>query len=68
MAAKPVLDQLAVSRSIAESGISREEFEQAMPELVKNAFDDPSWRSNPRMPLMSELVDLFSSAYKGRDR
>jgi acetaldehyde dehydrogenase/alcohol dehydrogenase len=68
VAAEPVLDQLAVSRSIAELGISREEFEQAMPELVKNAFDDPSWRSNPRMPLMSELVDLLSSAYKGRDR
>jgi alcohol dehydrogenase class IV len=33
--------------SIAELGISREEFEQAMPELVKNAFDDPSRRSNP---------------------
>ena len=37
-----------------------------MPELVKNAFDDPSWRSNPRMPLLSELVELFWSAYKGR--
>jgi len=33
--------------AIAESGNSREEFEQAMPELVKNAFDDPSRRSNP---------------------
>ncbi len=30
-----------------------------MPEWAKNAFDDPSWRSNPRMPLVSELVELF---------
>ena len=37
-----------------------------MPDLVKIAFDDPSWRSNPRMPLLSELVELFWSAYHGR--
>jgi len=37
-----------------------------MPELVKNAFDDPSWRSNPRMPLMTEMVELFWKAYEGR--
>ena len=37
-----------------------------MPDLTKIAFDDPSWRSNPRMPLMSELTDLFWKAYQGR--
>jgi acetaldehyde dehydrogenase/alcohol dehydrogenase len=66
LATEQLLDQLGVPRSIADLGISKEEFERAMPELVKNAFDDPSWRSNPRMPLLSELVELFWSAYKGR--
>ena len=61
-----LLDQLAFPRSIAELGIAREEFERAIPELAKNAFDDPSWRSNPRMPLRSELVELFWKAYEGR--
>ena len=65
-ATEQLLDQLAIPRSIAELGISKEDFERAMPDLVKNAFDDPSWRSNPRMPLMSELVELFWSAYNGR--
>ena len=37
-----------------------------MPELTKLAFDDPSWRSNPRMPLISELSELFWKAYQGR--
>ena len=37
-----------------------------MPDLAKTAFDDPSWRSNPRMPLMSELADLFRKAYQGK--
>ncbi|HZT00267.1 MAG TPA: bifunctional acetaldehyde-CoA/alcohol dehydrogenase [Terriglobales bacterium] len=65
-ATEQLLDQLAIPRSIADLGISREEFEAAMPELAKIAFDDPSWRSNPRMPLVSELVELFWLAYEGR--
>ncbi len=65
-AIEQLLDRLAVPRSIAELGISKEEFERAMPDLVKLAFEDPSWRSNPRMPLMSELVELFWKAYEGR--
>jgi acetaldehyde dehydrogenase/alcohol dehydrogenase len=65
-AIEQLLDRLAFPRSIAEVGISKEEFEKAMPDLVKNAFDDPSWRSNPRMPLMTEMVELFWKGYRGR--
>jgi acetaldehyde dehydrogenase/alcohol dehydrogenase len=65
-ATEKLLDQLEFPRSIAEMGISKKEFEQAVPEMTKNAFDDPSWRSNPRMPLMSELVELLWKAYHGR--
>jgi acetaldehyde dehydrogenase / alcohol dehydrogenase len=61
-----LLDRLAFPRSIAELGISKKEFERAVPDLAKIAFDDPSWRSNPRMPLMSELVELLWKAYQGR--
>jgi len=66
MAIEQLLDRLAVPRSIAELGISEEEFQRAMPDLAKTAFDDPSWHSNPRMPLVSELVELFWKAYRGR--
>ncbi len=65
-AVEHLLDQLAIPRSIADLGISPEEFERAMPDLVKIAFDDPSWQSNPRMPLIDELVGLFRGAYQGR--
>jgi acetaldehyde dehydrogenase / alcohol dehydrogenase len=61
-----LLDQLRMPRSIAELGISKEAFESALPDLVNIAFDDPSWRSNPRMPLVSELAELYWSAYIGR--
>ena len=65
-ATEQLLDQLGFPRSIAELGISREQFAQAVPELARIAFDDPSWRSNPRMPLITELVELFWMAYEGR--
>ena len=65
-ATEQLLDRLESPRSIADLGISKAEFESAMPELTKLAFDDPSWRSNPRMPLMSELTELFWKAYEGR--
>jgi acetaldehyde dehydrogenase/alcohol dehydrogenase len=65
-ATEKLLDQLGFPRSIAELGISKEEFERAVPEMTKIAFDDPSWRSNPRMLLMNELVELFWKAYQGR--
>ncbi|MGB0109015.1 MAG: bifunctional acetaldehyde-CoA/alcohol dehydrogenase [Terriglobales bacterium] len=65
-ATEQLLDQLGFPRSIAELGISKEEFERAMPDLTKLAFEDPSGRSNPRMSLMSELAELFWKAYQGR--
>jgi acetaldehyde dehydrogenase/alcohol dehydrogenase len=65
-ATETLLDLLAFPRSIAAMGISHEVFEAAVPELARMAFDDPSWRTNPRMPLLNELADLFRLAYSGR--
>jgi acetaldehyde dehydrogenase/alcohol dehydrogenase len=67
-AVEQLLDRLAFPRSIAELGISKQEFEKAVPELAEIAFADPSWRSNPRMPLLTELVELFWKAYEGRGK
>ncbi|HWD00623.1 MAG TPA: bifunctional acetaldehyde-CoA/alcohol dehydrogenase [Candidatus Sulfopaludibacter sp.] len=65
-ATEQLLDRVEIPRSIAALGISEADFERAIPDLAKIAFDDPSWRSNPRMPLVNELVALFWSAYRGR--
>jgi len=67
-AVEQLLDRLAFPRSIAELGITRQEFEKAVPELTEIAFADPSWRSNPRMPLLTELAELFWKAYEGRPK
>ncbi len=68
-AVEQLLERLELPRSIAALGIARADFEKAMPDLVRLAFEDPSWRpTNPRMPLMSELGELLWRAYEGRER
>ncbi len=67
-AIEQLLDRLNFPRSIAELGISKQEFEKAVPGLAELAFADPSWRSNPRMPLLTELAELFWKAYEGRGK
>jgi alcohol dehydrogenase class IV len=37
-----------------------------LPDLARVAFEDPSLRTNPRMPMVSELVGLLEAAWNGR--
>ena len=61
-----LLDEVGMPHSLADAGVGKEEFEAALPDLVKNAFADPSLRTNPRMPMLAELADLLTAAYEGR--
>ncbi len=61
-----LLDEVGIPRSLAECGVAEEEFEAALPDLARAAFEDPSLRTNPRMPLLRELVELLRAAWRGR--
>jgi acetaldehyde dehydrogenase/alcohol dehydrogenase len=61
-----LLDEVGIPRSLAAAGVDREAFEAALPDLARAAFEDPSLRTNPRMPLLSELVELLRAAWRGR--
>jgi acetaldehyde dehydrogenase/alcohol dehydrogenase len=61
-----LLDDVGIPRSLAEAGVGQAEFEAAVPELAEAAFMDPSLRTNPRMPLVAELVDLLRAGWAGR--
>jgi acetaldehyde dehydrogenase/alcohol dehydrogenase len=65
-AVEELLDRLGMPRSLAELGIDEERFRGEIPALVEIAFDDPSWRSNPRLPLLGELEGLLWQAWRGR--
>jgi acetaldehyde dehydrogenase / alcohol dehydrogenase len=61
-----LLDAVEIPRSLAAAGVSRADFDSALPDLVKDAFADPSIRTNPRMPMLTELAALLNAAYEGR--
>jgi acetaldehyde dehydrogenase/alcohol dehydrogenase len=54
--------------SIYELGISEDAFEAALPALIKSSYTDMSLRTNPALPLFSEVQLLMISAYPVRDR
>jgi acetaldehyde dehydrogenase/alcohol dehydrogenase len=61
-----LLRTVGMPGSLSELGIARPEFEAALPELADAAFADPSLRTNPRMPLLAELIALLEAGWSGR--
>jgi len=60
-----LLDRVEEPHSLAQAGVSRAQFERALPELAKAAFADPSIRTNPRIPLVREIVALLQAGFSG---
>ncbi len=60
-----LLDRLKMPRSLRELGVAEEEFLAALPALAMTAFEDLSNRTNPRMPLVSEITTLLRLGYYG---
>ncbi len=51
--------------SLSAAGVPRAAFDAALAELAKAAFSDPSIRTNPRIPLLREIVSLLQAGYDG---
>ncbi len=51
--------------SLKENGIPRDEFEQKVAELADRAFEDQCTTANPRLPLVTELEEIYRKAYDG---
>ena len=64
-AVEDLLDRLDMPRSLKEYGVGEDEFLSALPELAMAAFEDLSNRTNPRMPLVSEITTLLRLGYYG---
>jgi acetaldehyde dehydrogenase/alcohol dehydrogenase len=60
-----LLAEVGIPRTLAEAGVDRADFEAALPDLTRAAFDDPSLRTNPRIPLIGELTALLRAGYDG---
>jgi acetaldehyde dehydrogenase/alcohol dehydrogenase len=60
-----LLATVGIPRTLREAGVPQDEYEAAIPDLVRHAFEDPSIRTNPRMPMLDELTHLLLVAYHG---
>ncbi|HEY9714761.1 MAG TPA: iron-containing alcohol dehydrogenase, partial [Chroococcales cyanobacterium] len=54
--------------SIAELGISPQQVETEIADLVRAAFEDMSGKTNPSVPLLAQLPDIFIRSYPPRQR
>lgn len=66
--AQAVIDlakRMNIQMSIESCGVSKAEFEAKVEHLADRAFEDQSTTANPKMPLVTELEDIYRKAYKG---
>ena len=58
--------KIGIKDTIADYGISEEDFLATLDEMTENAFDDQCTGANPRYPLLSEIKQMYLNAYYGR--
>lgn len=51
--------------SIKQNGVDAAAFESKVDLMAERAFEDQCTTANPKLPLVSELAEIYRSAYKG---
>lgn len=62
-AIKGLLHELNLPLSLSAAGVDKQLFESKVKDLAEKAFQDQTTTANPRMPLISELEELYRKAY-----
>lgn len=57
--------ELNIPMSIEANGVTKEVFESKVDELADRAFEDQCTTANPKLPLVTELADIYRQAFKG---
>lgn len=60
-------DYVGIKKSIQEYGVDEKYFLDTLDDMVEQAFDDQCTGANPRLPLMSEIKDMYLRAYYGKE-
>ncbi len=60
-------EYLGIPATLKEYGVNEKEFLSKVEFLADLAFDDQCTTANPRLPLVSELEELYLIAYYGKD-
>ena len=59
--------KIGIPASIAEAGVSEEAFLANLDEMTEQAFDDQCTGANPRYPLLSEIKEMYLTAFYGKN-
>ncbi len=57
--------KLNIPMSIRENGVDKKDFEARVDYLADKAFEDQCTTANPKLPLVTELADVYRNAFKG---
>ena len=61
-------EKIGIKKTIKDYGVDEKDFLDRLDEMVEQAFDDQCTGANPRLPLMSEIKDMYLEAYYGGER
>ena len=51
--------------SLKTNGINKKEFDSKVDMLAELAFEDQCTTANPKLPLITELADVYRKAFEG---
>lgn len=57
--------EMDIPMSIEANGVDKDEFEAKVDLLADRAFEDQCTTANPKLPLVSELAEIYRLAFKG---
>ena len=58
-------EKIGIKKTIREYGVDERYFLEKLDEMSEQAFDDQCTGANPRLPLISEIKDMYLKAYYG---
>ena len=59
-------EYVGIKKTIKDYGVDEKYFLDTLDQMTEDAFDDQCTGANPRLPLMSEIKDMYLRAYYGK--
>ncbi|TLM98291.1 iron-containing alcohol dehydrogenase, partial [bacterium] len=66
-AIKNLMTEIDIPDTIAHCGVDEKEYMKKVPLLAEKAFEDQTSTTNPRLPLIAELREIYRRAYYGEE-
>ena len=65
---RELMKEINLPATIKDAGVDEKVFLEKLDSMVEDAFDDQCTGANPRYPLMSEIKEMYLSAYYGEKK